>query len=142
MMYEMLQLVHVIAATVWVGGHLIVALAYLPEAVKRRNLDTLLDFERRYAKRIGVPSLLISGATGLAMAYSYTGWFGQVWPIGVKVILFAILVLNIVLARHALHRAVSDHVGNTTRFAIHVIVVTVISILFVVMGWAIRMGLY
>ncbi len=141
-MYEVLQLIHVIAATVWVGGHLIVALAYLPEAVRRKSLDMLLDFERRYAKRVGVPSLLISGVTGLAMAYSYAGWFGQAWPIGVKIGLFALLVLNIVLARHELHRTTPHRTGNPIKFAVHVAIVTVISVLLVIMGWMLRMGLY
>ena len=136
--YTVLQLIHVLAATVWVGGHITVALGFLPEALRRRDPRLLMEFERVYGKRVGLPSLVIAAATGIAMAHSYSGWFGTAWPIGAKIILFAILIATIVTGRRELHRG-DTRIG---RFAVHVWVITIISILFVVLGWHIRFGLF
>ena len=143
MVYEALQLLHVLAATVWVGGHLIIALSYLPEAVRRGNIGIFLEFEKRYGAKLGVPSLLVAGITGLAMAHSYTGWFSATWPIGIKIVLFAVIVLNMVIARRELHKSIGTSSNpSLMRLAVHIVIVTAASILLVIMGWTLRMGIY
>ena len=136
--YTVLQLIHVLAATVWVGGHIALALGFLPEALRRRDPRLLMEFERVYGRRVGLPSLVIAAATGIAMAHSYSGWFSEAWPIGAKLALFALLIAIIVLGRHELHGG-EQRLG---RFAIHVWAVTIISVLFVVLGWHLRFGIF
>lgn len=53
-MYGTLLLLHILGATVWTGGHLIVALTILPRALKRKAPAELLRFESAY-ERIGTP---------------------------------------------------------------------------------------
>ena len=57
-------ILHILAATIWAGGHLVLASAVLPRALKERDVDAILSFESKY-ERIGMPALLIQIATGL-----------------------------------------------------------------------------
>ncbi|MFZ8841647.1 MAG: CopD family protein [Pyrobaculum sp.] len=135
--YQLLQALHVLLATVWVGGHIILLMAYGAE-LKRGTTNSLLDFERRYEK-IGLPSLIFAAATGVAMLY--VGW-GK-WPMAahIKMGLFVILIL---MALHAQLRLIprlkrGEDVGGL--LLLHMAAVTAISIAFVVLGAAIRFGM-
>ena len=66
-MYGWVIFLHVLAATVWTGGHLVLATTVLPRALRQRSPQRLLDFEQGY-ERIGMPALLVQVATGLWMA--------------------------------------------------------------------------
>jgi putative copper export protein len=67
-MYGILLLLHVLAATVWTGGHLVLALTVLPRVLKEKSPSELLRFESGY-ERIGIPALLIQVVTGLWLAH-------------------------------------------------------------------------
>lgn len=45
-MNHILLIIHILAATIWVGGHLIISFRILPEAIKRKNVAGLLEFEK------------------------------------------------------------------------------------------------
>jgi uncharacterized membrane protein len=62
-----LVLLHVLGATIWAGGHLILSIAFLPKALKERKLNIILDFEKQY-ERVGIPALLLQVITGFWMA--------------------------------------------------------------------------
>jgi len=62
-------LLHVIGATVWTGGHLVLAITILPRALKQRSTSELLQFETSY-ERIGIPALIIQVVTGIWLAYN------------------------------------------------------------------------
>ena len=66
-MYPWIFSLHLLAATVWTGGHLVLALTVLPRALRLRNPQVLLDFEQGYEK-LGMPALAIQVASGLWMA--------------------------------------------------------------------------
>ena len=68
-MHKYIILLHVLAATVWVGGHLVLAITILPLALKKKSTEILMNFEQRY-ELIGIPSLLIVVGTGLYLAYT------------------------------------------------------------------------
>jgi uncharacterized membrane protein len=51
-------LLHVLGATVWTGGHLVLAATVLPRALKERSVDELRRFENGY-ERIGILALLL-----------------------------------------------------------------------------------
>lgn len=61
---------HLLGATVWVGGHLILFFTVLPRALRSRDPQVLLAFEERY-ELIGIPALLLQVATGLWLAHRY-----------------------------------------------------------------------
>ncbi|QLH31767.1 MAG: hypothetical protein HWD62_04405 [Cyclobacteriaceae bacterium] len=41
-----LILVHVLGATVWVGGHLILSLGFLPRALQSKDINIITGFEK------------------------------------------------------------------------------------------------
>ncbi len=94
-LYQILQTLHVLFTTVWVGGFITLLMAYGAE-LRRGTANPILDFERRYEK-IGLPSLIFAAATGMAMLY--VGW-GK-WPMAahIKMGLFVILILTYLHAR-------------------------------------------
>jgi len=47
---------HVLAATIWTGGHIVLATTVLPKILKTKNIDKLLEFEMGYEK-VGMPAL-------------------------------------------------------------------------------------
>ncbi|MBN8575533.1 MAG: CopD family protein [Cyclobacteriaceae bacterium] len=65
-----LILVHVVGATVWVGGHLILSIGFVPRALQVKDVDIIVSFERSF-ERIGIPALLAQISTGLWMAGIY-----------------------------------------------------------------------
>jgi hypothetical protein len=136
-LYQILQTLHVLFATVWVGGFITLLMAYGAE-LWRRMANPILDFERRYEK-IGLPSLIFAAATGVAMLY--VGW-GK-WPMAahIKMGLFVILILTYLHARLRLIPKLKrgENVGDL--LFLHVAAVTVISVAFVVLGATIRFGM-
>lgn len=77
-MYHAVLLAHLLAATIWTGGHLVLFFTVLPRALSARSPTILLDFESGFEK-IGMPALVIQIATGLWMALQMkpemTNWF-------------------------------------------------------------------
>lgn len=144
-MYGLLILFHVLGATVWTGGHLVLAVTILPRVLKERSPSELLRFESAY-ERIGLPALLIQVGTGLWLAYqripSVSRWFDLDDPIarlvGAKVLLLAITIAFAVDARLRIIPRLSAE--NLTALAWHIIPVAVISVLFVVVGISFRTG--
>lgn len=144
-MYGVMFLLHVLAATVWTGGHLVLATTVLPRILRDRSPDDLLAFESAY-ERIGIPSLLIQVVTGLWLAYRLVPDVAQ-WadldnpvsrPIAAKLVLLAITVAFAADARLRVIPNLTEH--NLTSMAWHIVPVTLISVLFVVVGVAFRTG--
>jgi len=138
-------LLHILAATIWTGGHLVLSLVVLPRVLKHRSPSELLQFESGY-ELIGIPALLIQVATGLWLAYNLvpdvSRWFsftdGVSRLIGFKLTLLA---TTIALAADARLRIVPNlSADNLVALAWHVVPVTVIAVLFVVVGVSFRTG--
>lgn len=142
-MDKYLILLHVLAATIWVGGHLVLAIGILPSVVKYGNIDLLNAFEAKYEK-VGIPSLIILVITGFYMAINYlpiSEWFNfsnnLSRHISVKVILLGI---TIGLALHARLKLIPNlSVNNLILLAVHIIAVTAVGVMFVVTGLSFRL---
>lgn len=48
MNHHLLLIIHLMSATVWVGGHLILVASYLPRAIKEKNQNYILNYEKKY----------------------------------------------------------------------------------------------
>ena len=144
-MYGMLLLLHILGATVWTGGHLVLALTVLPRVLKQRSPSELLRFESAY-ERIGIPALLIQVATGVWLAYrivpDVSQWLAFDNPVsrlvGAKLVLLALTMAFAADARFRIIPRLSEE--NLTSLAWHIIPVTVISVLFVIVGVSFRTG--
>lgn len=145
-MYSYVLLIHVLAATVWTGGHLVLALTVLPRALSARDPRILLAFESRF-ERVGMPALLIQVASGLWMAHTllpdFSAWFSfSGFPaklIGFKLTLLLLTVLTALDARLRLIPRLSAE--TLPSLAYRIVLVTVFSVLFVVVGVSFRGGL-
>ena len=144
-MYGFLLFLHILAATIWTGGHLVLATAVLPRVLRERSPDELLRFESRY-ERIGIPALLIQVATGFWLAYrlvpDVSEWFDLdnpvSRPIAAKLALLAITAMFAVDARLRLIPNLNE--DNLAAMAWHIVPVTIVSVLFVFVGVAFRTG--
>lgn len=144
-MYELLLLFHILAATIWTGGHIILAVVILPKVLKERSPQRLLDFESGYEK-IGMPALIVQIITGLLLAYHWLPdvgeWFNFGNPLShVISAKLTLLALTLGFAMHARLRVIPFlSEDNLVAMAWHIIPVTLFSILFVIVGLSFRTG--
>jgi putative copper export protein len=144
-MYKYILLLHVLAATIWTGGHLVLAITILPRALKQRSPSDLLRFESGY-ERIGIPALIIQVVTGVWLAHNLMPdigrWFNFDNPIsGLIFIKLCLLLLTVLFAIDARLRIIPKLTEqNLMSLAYRIIPVTVISVLFVIVGVSFRAG--
>jgi len=144
-MYGAMLLLHILAATIWTGGHLVLAIAILPRVLRERSPARLREFESAY-ERVGIPALVVQVATGLWLAHrmvpELSRWFAFGDPVatlvGVKLLLLAATVAFALDARLRLIPKLSEK--NLTALAWHIVPVTLVSVLFVVVGVSFRTG--
>lgn len=95
--HHIVLIFHILSASVWVGGHLILLFSYVPVAIKEKSPETIVSFRKRF-EPIGLPSLLILVITGVIMAYDYNvkieNWFSFSSSIEKVVSLKLILVIT------------------------------------------------
>jgi putative copper export protein len=145
-MYKYMLLLHVIGATVWTGGHLILAITILPRALRERSPSDILRFEYSY-ERLGIPALIIQIVTGIWLAHNIMPnigmWFGFGNPVSQLIFLkLALLVLTVLFAIDARLRVIPNLTEqNLISLAYHIIPVTVIAVLFVIVGVSFRTGM-
>lgn len=145
-MYSYVLLIHVLGATVWTGGHLVLAVSILPRALAARDPRILLDFESAF-ERVGMTALFVQVVTGLWMACTMRpdvlAWIRFADPpgrlIGFKLLLLLVTVLTALEAR--LRVLPNLTVETLPVMARRVILVTVVSVLFVLVGVSFRGGL-
>lgn len=128
---------YILAATIWSGGHLILALRYLPKALKNNDFGIIQLFEP-----IGLPSLLVLAATGIYFATQYSPDFFD-FDFSSQytkhiIIKLGLLLATVLLAMHA--RLVFIPKKALKPLAVHIIAVTVLSVLFVFVGFSSRSG--
>lgn len=143
--YQGILVLHLLGATIWTGGHLILCLRILPSAWRTGQLERLQQFEQSY-EVIGMPALFIQVSTGLWLANRYipkwSAWFtlDNVLSshISAKLLLLGV---TIGLALHARFRLIPRlEQGHIRTLGFHIIGVTLISVLFVWVGLGFRTG--
>jgi putative copper export protein len=143
--YTVLSL-HIVGATVWAGGHLVLALTILPQALRDRRAAAVSAFEQRFEK-IGLPALAVQLLTGLWLAEHLLGspdhWFDST-PIARAVqVKLGLLAVTLGLAVHARFRVIPTLSDATLpTLAWHIRIVTLTAVLFVLAGVSVRFGGY
>ncbi|MBI5323785.1 MAG: CopD family protein [Ignavibacteriae bacterium] len=144
-MHKYILMLHVISASVWAGGHLILVFTVLPKVLQTKNIEMLKRFESGFEK-IGMPALLIQVITGIWMAHDFVpdikSWFlphdQMAHLISLKIFL---LLLTIGLAIDARIRIIPKlNENNLKSLAYHIIPVTIIAVLFIIVGVSFRTG--
>ncbi len=140
---------HLLGASIWVGGHLILAIRFIPQAWRLSDARELLAFEQKY-EPIGMTALAAQIATGLHLAWAYSSdmvqWFDpHASPIDVIGYKLMTLLLTALIAAHARFRVIpklqQQPQGAWVKvFCVHVLNVTALAIVFVYLGVVFRFG--
>ena len=144
--YAALLVAHVLGATVWTGGHLVLGLSVLPAALRARDPDPVRRFEKAY-ERIGLPALLVQVATGLGLAHALLPSPVALLdgsPVARLVATkLGLLALTLVLAAHArLALLPRLDAARLPMLALHIAAVTLLAVGLVVAGLGLRIGLF
>lgn len=145
MKHHVLLILHLLAATVWVGGHLLLSIRFLPEALKKKDASILTNFKDKF-EPIGMPALIVLLVTGIMMAYDYevtfTKWFsfsnGIEKIVSTKLLLLFISVAMAINAQLFVFPKVKSE--NLRPVAFQIITITVIGIAMLVLGSLVRIG--
>ncbi len=144
-MLHILLIIHILSATIWVGGHILLLTRYLPKAFKDKNVRIIIDYESQF-EFIGIPALLIQVVTGIWMSFIYQvkidNWFSFSTNIekiiSIKLILLLVTIILAVHARIFIIPKLGNH--NLPLLTVHIILVTFIAISMLVLGTFVRMG--
>ena len=134
---------HLLGASVWVGGHLVLLLSVLPGALRRRDVQPVRTFEALY-ERVGIPALLLQIATGIWLAgqwLPHAQWFGDspiAHLIQAKLALLAFTALLGIHARLAIiPKLDAQRLG---QLGVHIVLITLTAVAFVWVGAGFRFG--
>lgn len=145
-LYFTLLILHILGATIWVGGHLVLAVTVLPRALRAKSAAIILDFERGY-ERLGMPALAVQIVTGLWLAYRLLGtpshWFAAGPQAHVVQLKLLFLAATAGLAVHAKTRVIPRlRDDNLPVLGAHIVGVTILGVLFTLAGASLRLGGY
>ena len=145
--HHLLLVIHLLSASIWVGGHLLLCFAYLPQALKEKDPKTILNYERKY-EPVGMTALALLVITGILMAYKYgvsfEYWFQFSTPIE-KVISskLILLLLTVAFALSAQFRVLPKLKTDSSKLpemTFHIVSVTIIGVLMLIFGSFVRFG--
>lgn len=147
MNHHLLFVVHLLAAAVWVGGHLYISLCVLPKALYNKSATQLIQFERTY-EPLGMTALVLLVVTGiwmtLQLGISWNHWFSFSSPIEKVTSTKLLLLLTTILLAISAQTRVIPHLRTDTKklyeMAVHIILVTITGILMLVLGSFVRYG--
>lgn len=145
MTHHVILIFHLLAATIWVGGHLFLAIRILPEALKKKDVSILKNFKSKF-EPVGMPSLLVLLVTGILMAYHYdvtfTKWFSFSNAIEKVVSIKLILLFTTVLMAACAETLIFPKLKSERMFpaAFFIITVTTIAVIMLILGSLIRIG--
>lgn len=147
MNHHLLLIIHLLSAAIWVGGHLLLCLAYLPKALKDNDPEIILSYEKKY-EPVGMTALALLVITGILMAYKYgvtVGYWFQFATSIEKVISskLVLLLLTVAFALSAQFRVLpklKTDSGKLPEMTFHIISVTIIGVLMLIFGSFVRFG--
>jgi putative copper export protein len=145
MKHQIVLIIHLLAATIWVGGHLILLLRYVPKAIKNKSLNEINHF-RKIFEPVGIPSLLLLLITGIIMAYDYDvsvdKWF--IFESSIEKIVSVKLILLLISLSLAFVtiKFVLPSINQISPFFLYFIIflVTTIAVSMLILGSLVRVG--
>lgn len=144
-MFRTILVLHLLGAAIWVGGHLVLLLSILPNALRERDPAAVLRFEHGY-ERIGIPALLLQAVTGIWLATRYVPGLWSAFtfsdPIRTAVaIKLLLLFVTLLTGLHARLRIIPRLTPERMpMLAAHVTLVTLLAVAMLYMGAFIRTG--
>ncbi|PRZ21198.1 CopD family protein [Flavobacterium granuli] len=145
--HHLLLIIHLLCAALWVGGHLLLVFAYLPQALKTKDQNIILNYEKKY-EAIGMTALVLLVISGVLMAYKYNVsieyWFHFDSPIekvvSTKLLLLLLTVAFALSAQFRVLPKLKNDPNKLPEMTFHIVAVTLIGVLMLVFGTFIRFG--
>lgn len=144
-MYFSLVILHLLGASVWVGGHLVLLFTVLPKALRERDPEIILRFEHPF-ERIGIPALILQLITGLLLAHRYVPGILPAFDFGDRIhqviaVKLILLLATAITGAHARFWIIPKLTAERLPFlAAHIAFVTSIAVTMLVLGASIRLG--
>ncbi|MBN9284411.1 MULTISPECIES: CopD family protein [unclassified Flavobacterium] len=143
--HHLILIVHLLAACIWVGGHLLLCLRFLPQAIKEKKPEIITTFEKKY-EAIGMPALLLLLLSGLWMAFDFgipvKQWFTFSSPIerviSAKLLLLLLTFLFALCARFFVIPKLNK--DNLNVMGLLIICVTLTGMAMLILGSTVRYG--
>lgn len=147
MSHHLLLIIHLLCASIWVGGHLLLVFGHLPQALREKNQNIILDYERKY-EPVGMTALFLLVVTGIMMAYKYgvsiEYWFHFASPIekvvSTKLLLLLLTVLFALSAQFRVLPKLKTNPDKLPEMTFHILSVTFIGVLMLIFGSFVRFG--
>jgi len=147
MSHHLLLIIHLICASIWVGGHLLLVFGHLRKALKEKDQNIILDYERKY-EPVGMTSLVLLVTTGIMMAYKYgvsiEYWFQFATPIekvvSTKLLLLFLTVLFALSAQFRVLPKLKNNPDKLPEMTFHILSVTLIGVVMLILGSFVRFG--
>ncbi|MCU4188857.1 copper resistance protein CopD [Flavobacterium sp. HXWNR29] len=145
MYHQIILIIHLLAATIWVGGHLILLLRYVPKALKDKTLDDIAFFRKNF-EPVGIPALLILLITGILLAYDYgisfDKWFNFQNSIEKIVSLKIALFFCTILLAFTAVKFIFPSLQNKPSYLLYLFIslVTMIAVTMLILGSLVRIG--
>ncbi len=142
--FQTLVILHVIGATIWTGGHLVLSTTVLQKTLKLKDKNILLDFEEQY-ERIGMPALLSQIITGVILAIYYSNDFWIIFLMDNKIhtiitIKFILLIITSATAIHAKIKVLPSLSNDSLPYmGKHVYIITIVAVVYVIIGVLVRL---
>lgn len=147
MSHHLLLILHLFAATIWVGGHTYLVIRVFPSVLKHKDTEALLAFEKSY-EPLGMSALAILVITGIWMATQYNIALSDIFSfsspiervISLKLLLLLATIGFAISAQTRVIPTLSSSPAKLPSMAAHAAAVTVLAITMMVLGTFVRYG--
>lgn len=145
--HHLLLIIHILSATIWVGGHLYLVISILPEVLRKRDSAKLLTFEKSF-EPLGITALFLLVISGFWMMFQFgIGWsdiFSFATPIervtSTKILLLISTVLFALSAQFRVIPSLKKSPDRLPEMAVHAVSVTLIGVAMLILGTFVRYG--
>jgi len=138
-----LLFLHLLGASVWVGGHLVLLFSVLPGALRRRDVQPVRQFEQLY-ERVGIPALLVQIVSGLWLAslwLPHGQWFDSSPMANLVQAKLVLLGFTALLGAHARLAVIPKlDAQRLPQLGLHIVLITLTAVAFVWVGSGFRFG--
>lgn len=145
--HQILLIIHLISASIWVGGHLYLCICLVPKALFEKSPEHILNFEKTY-ERLGIPSLLLLVVSGIWMTLQFgigiEQWFSFSSPIeritSLKLLLLLSTVVLAIIAQTVLIPRLKKDYKLLPAMSVFIFLVTLIGVSMMILGSFVRYG--
>ena len=138
---KILVFLHIIAASIWAGGYIILSISILPKSIRQKSTDLIQNFNKSF-HTISMIALTIQIITGFRLAtllLPMSNWaeFSNPVALGIntKFLLLFLTVISIIIEKIYLKKS-----NNINFTAFMIIFITILSVIFIYTGISIRIG--